>query len=135
MEDLNTQDVNVMGRSKWGSLNSSGVNWLGGNSEPAQSSTPPLISYIVRLRHKGLRLGSYSEYQKAISDEITRLRDVEKLTYEGIANLLISKGWKSPRGFSLGAESVFSIYKKRKIRDTRLNSPPSIEIVEVVVTD
>lgn len=98
-------------------------------------SFPPVISYVVRLKHKGLRLGSFTEYQISLSDEVTRLRDEIKMTFEGIARLLISKGWRSPRGFDLGAESVFSIYKKRKIRDARLHSPPTIEIVEVVVTD
>jgi len=111
------------------------VGWLGGNSEPVHSSTPPLISYVVRLRHKGLRLGSYTEYQTALSNEILRLRDAEKMTYKDIAQLLVSEGWMSPRGFSLGAESVFSIYKKRRIRDARLLSLPEIEIAGVVITD
>ena len=112
-----------------------GVGWLGGNSEPVHSSTPPMVSYVVRLRHKGLRLGSYTEYQTALSNEILRLRDAEKMTFKDIAQLLISEGWKSPRGFSLGPESVFSIYKKRKIRDARLLSLPEIEIAEVTVKD
>ena len=94
-----------------------------------------MVSYVVRLRHKGLRLGSYTEYQTALSNEILRLRDAEKLTFKDIAQLLISEGWKSPRGFSLGPESVFSIYKKRKIRDARLLSLPEIEIAEVTVKD
>jgi hypothetical protein len=94
-----------------------------------------MVSYVVRLRHKGLRLGSYTEYQTALSNEILRLRDAEKLTFKDIAQLLISEGWKSPRGFSLGPESVFSIYKKRKIRDARILSLPEIEIAEVTVKD
>ena len=94
-----------------------------------------MVSYVVRLRHKGLRLGSYTEYQTELSNEILRLRDAEKMTFKDIAQLLISEGWKSPRGFSLGPESVFSIYKKRKIRDARLLSLPEIEIAEVTVKD
>lgn len=94
-----------------------------------------MVSYVVRLRHKGLRLGSYTEYQTALSNEILRLRDAEKMTFKDIAQLLILEGWKSPRGFSLGPESVFSIYKKRKIRDARLLSLPEIEIAEVTVKD
>ena len=103
--------------------------------KPDHLSIPPEISYVVKLRHKGLRLGSYTEYQTALSDEVIRLRDVEKLTFGGIAELLISQDWKSPRGFHLGSESVFSIYKKRKIRDARLLSLPDIEIAEVIVKD
>ena len=42
---------------------------------------------------------------------------------------LIAKGYRSPRGFDLGPESVFSIYKKRKIRDSRMNDSMRVEIV------
>ena len=111
------------------------MGWLGGISRAVHSSSSPVISYVVRLTHGGLRLGSYTEYQTALSDEVMRLRDGEGMTFEGIARLLVSRGWKSPRGFDLGAESIFSVYKKRKIRDARLHSPPTIEIVRVVVTD
>jgi hypothetical protein len=88
----------------------------------------------VRLRHKGLRLGSYTKYQTELSDEVLRLRDEGKLTFKDIAQSLTSQGWKSPRGFNLGPESVFSIYKKRKIRDDRLLSKPHIEIDGIVIT-
>jgi len=111
------------------------MGWLGGNFEPSHQTTPPLIKYIVKLKHKGLRLGAYSEYQTAISNEITRLRDVEKMTFKGIAQLLKFNGWKSPRGFHLGTEIVFSIYKKRKLRDSRLFSPPVIEIFQLIIID
>jgi len=33
--------------------------------------------------------------------------------------------------FDLGYESVFSIYKKRKIRDERLNAPPELVISQI----
>jgi len=66
-------------------------------------------------------IGSYSAYQTELSNLIIHLMDSEGLTYESMANLLIKDGYKSPRGFNLGPESVFSIYKKRKIRDERLN--------------
>jgi hypothetical protein len=80
-------------------------------------------------------VGAYSAYQIKLSDTIIRLRDIDQLTFKDIANLLISKGYQSPRGFSLGAESVFSIYKKRKIRDARLLAPPKINIKKLVVID
>ena len=78
-------------------------------------------------------IGAYSPYQITLSDLIIHLRDIQSLTYKNIADLLISKGYRSPRGFSLGAESVFSIYKKRKIRDARLLAPPKINIKKLVV--
>jgi len=107
------------------------MSWLGGNFETHFSTIPPVVSYIIKLRHRGLRLGAYSQYQQGLSDKVTYLRDVEKRTFLDISQVLILDGYKSPRGFNLGAESVFSIYKKRKIRDNRLYSPPAIEIIEI----
>ena len=78
-------------------------------------------------------IGSYSPYQTELSDKVIRLRDSVGLTYKAIAEVLIPEGYKSPRGFDLGAESVFSIYKKRKRRDARLFSAPAIRISDVEI--
>lgn len=76
-------------------------------------------------------IGAYSDYQKELSDKVIRLRDTDGLTFKGIAEKLISEGYRSPRGFDLGPESVFSIYKKRKRRDLRLQSPPEVEFSDI----
>jgi hypothetical protein len=78
-------------------------------------------------------IGSYSPYQTQLSDLIIHLRDSKGLTYGSIADLLIKNGYRSPRGFNLGPESVYSIYKKRKIRDGRLKNSSTPEIREIVV--
>ena len=78
-------------------------------------------------------IGSYSAYQTELSNLIIHLRDSGGLTYGSIADLLIKDGYRSPRGFNLGPESVFSIYKKRKIRDKRLNREVEKELLEITV--
>lgn len=78
-------------------------------------------------------IGAYSPYQTELSDKIIGLRDSEGLTFKSIAESLIAQGYRSPRGFNLGPEGVFSIYKKRKIRNTRLQTPPSIKIYDVAI--
>ena len=78
-------------------------------------------------------IGSYSSYQTELSDKVILLRDIEKLTYKAISEVLAIEGYKSPRGFDLGPESVFSIYKKRKRRDARLLSAPAITIRAVEI--
>jgi hypothetical protein len=100
------------------------LGWLGGNSETAL----PAVRYIVKISHKGLLFGSYSAYQKALSDKVLDFRDRGKLMFKEIAEKLILEGYRSPRGFDLGPVSVFSIYKKRKIRDLRLNAAPKLEL-------
>jgi len=69
-------------------------------------------------------IGAYSDYQKVLSDSIIQMRDQEKMAFKGISDALTQKGYRSLRGFDLSAEGVFSIYKKRKIRDDRLNTQP-----------
>ena len=78
-------------------------------------------------------IGAYSDYQTDLSDLIIELRDVRNWTYKQIADHLIAEGYCSPRGFDLSPESVFSIYKKRKIRNERLNAPPELVISQIEV--
>jgi len=78
-------------------------------------------------------VGAYSAYQKELSDKVIKLRDVAGHTFKAIADKLIRQGYKSPRGFNLGAESVFSIYKKRKIRNARLMALPEVLIFDIEV--
>jgi len=78
-------------------------------------------------------IGSYSAYQTELSDRIINLRDTEGLTYKAISEVLTAEGYRSPRGFALGPESVFSIYKKRKRRVARLLSAPAIRIRAVEI--
>ncbi len=85
------------------------------------------------VKSRGLVIGSYSPYQTELSNRVLELRDSQGLTFKGIAELLISEGYRSPRGFDLGSESVFSIYKKRKIRDNRLQSRSNPEILQISI--
>ena len=78
-------------------------------------------------------IGAYSDYQIELSNKVLYLRDFLKLTYKAIADLLIDEGYMSPRGFNLSSESVFSIYKKRKIRDARLGAPPVAKIANIKI--
>ncbi len=108
------------------------MGWVGGNSEIAV----PAVRYIVKISHKGLLFGSYSAYQKELSERVLDLRDRGNLMFKEIAEKLILEGYRSPRGFDLGPESVFSIYKKRKIRDARMNHSMRLEVMgfEVLMT-
>ena len=80
-------------------------------------------------------IGAYSDYQIELSNKVLYLRDSLKLTYKAIAEFLIENGSRSPRGCDLSSESVFSIYKKRKIRDARLQAPPKIRLENIRIID
>jgi hypothetical protein len=80
-----------------------------------------------------LMLGAYSEYQQELFSRVRLLREVRGLTFKAIADALIAEGYKAPRGGLLGAESVFSIYKKGVGRVNRLSASPRLEIRAVEV--
>ena len=80
-----------------------------------------------------LMLGAYSEYQQDLFGRVRQLRETKGLTFKAIADALIAEGYKAPRGGLLGAESVFSIYKKGVGRVNRLNASPRLEIKAIEV--
>jgi hypothetical protein len=109
------------------------MEWLGGNFDKAYFHALPTVNYVIKISHKGLRFGAYSVYQKELSDKVLALRDIDHQTFKQIADQLIMNGYRSPRGFDLGPESVFSIYKKRKIRDARMNHSMRVEVIAVKI--
>jgi len=75
-------------------LHRNGVGWLGGNI----NAQIPLVKYILKISHKGLLFGSYSDYQKALSDKVLDFRDRRKLMFKEIAEKLILEGYKVLNG-------------------------------------
>jgi hypothetical protein len=80
-----------------------------------------------------LMLGAYSPYQKDLFERVLWMRETKGLTFKAIADALLTEGYKAPRGGLLGAESVFSIYKKGVGRVNRLNASPRLQIRSVQV--
>lgn len=103
----------------------------GGKSEV----TAPIVRYIdiIRICRRGLFFGSYSASPTELSGRVLDLRDRSSLPFRAIAETLISQGYRSPRGFDPGRESVFSVYKKRKRRHERVHSAPAISIFVVEI--
>ena len=89
------------------------------------------IVLFVKIRTKEIYLSSYTELQQRLYGRVVALRDVEKLTFDAVAKLLTKSGARSPRGCLLGAEHVFSIYKKGKIREQRMVSEVNVSLENV----
>lgn len=81
----------------------------------------PYLCYDVRVLSNSLLPSSYSDYQTNLSDEIIRLRN-KNLTFKNIAEQLNERGYVTPRNKRIEANHVFSIIKKRRIRDLRLSA-------------
>ena len=64
----------------------------------------------------------YTGYQQKLFDEIKRLKEVEGYGYKRISYILFEKGYRSIRTDSvLRYNYIYSIYKKGKIREVRIN--------------
>ena len=86
---------------------------------------------VVKLKSKALFIGSYSGSQQRLFDRVFLLRERNGLTFEAIAKLLTKSGTRSAHGCLLGAEHVFSIYKKGKSRQERLTLKVKSELINL----
>ena len=78
----------------------------------------------------------YTGYQQKLFDEIKRLKEVEGYGYKRISYILYEKGYRSIRTDSiLRYNYIYSIYKKGKIREQRINRKfkPNIRGIMVYV--
>ena len=64
----------------------------------------------------------YTGYQQKLFDEIKRLKEIEGYGYKRISYILYDKGYRSIRTDSILRHNyIYSIYKKGKIREDRIN--------------
>ena len=86
---------------------------------------------VVKVKSKALFIGPYTNSQQRLFDRVYLLREKEHLTFEAIAKLLSKSGTRSVNGCLLGAEHVFSIYKKGKARMERLTLKVKPDLVDL----
>ncbi len=89
------------------------------------------VVIIVKVKSKALFVGPYSSSQQRLFDRVFLLRERDQLTFEAIARLLTKSGTRSVNGCLLGAEHVFSIYKKGKLRQERLTFKVEPELLDL----
>jgi len=89
------------------------------------------VVMVVKLSSKALFIGPFTNSQQRLFDRVFLLREREQLTFEAIAVLLTKSGTRSVNGCLLGAEHVFSIYKKGKARMERLTVEVEPELLDL----
>ena len=78
----------------------------------------------------------YTPYQQKLFEEVKRLKEIDGLGYRKISYILYEKGYRSKRTDSiLRYNYIYSIYKKGKIREQRINRKfkPNIRGIMVYV--
>jgi hypothetical protein len=68
----------------------------------------------------------YSEYQQFLIDTIHRLQS-EGLGYRKIAQWFRDHGYETPRGKRFYGNHVYSMTKKHRLREERINQKPKLE--------
>ena len=68
------------------------------------------------------KTSNYTDYQQRLFEEVKRLKEVEGYGYRRISYILYEKGYRSIRNNSvLRNNYIYSIYKKGKAREQRIN--------------
>ena len=97
------------------------IDYFGNN----KSSPTPCLSLGFQIHIKSLRLSSVHQYsfeQEKLFRIIKYLKEQKKCSYRKISEVLIRKGYKTVRSKKpILNNYVFSIYKKGKQREERLN--------------
>lgn len=91
------------------------------------------VFMVVKVKSKALFIGPYSSSQQRLFERVFLLRERDRLTFEAIAKLLTKSGTRSVSGCLLGAEHVFSIYEKGKLRQERLTLKVEPEMLDLWV--
>ena len=82
-----------------------------------------MMTFTICIKTSPLtKTSHYTGYQQKLFDEIKRLKDIEGYGYKRISYMLYEKGYRSIRTDSiLRYNYIYSIYKKGKIREDRIN--------------
>ena len=90
------------------------------------------IEFTVTVSSSNLNNYFYSEHQKYLYDTIKELHG-EGLGYRKISNWLNERNIKTPRGSEFQGNYVYSILKKGKIREERVNRESKWKIHSVKI--
>ena len=95
---------------------------------------PDSIGLTLVLRTQRLLPNTYPDDRLALSDRVIGLREGQGLAFEVVAQKLALEGWRGGRGAALGANAIFSVYKKRKAHESRRSAPIRCWIRNIVVS-
>ena len=105
-----------------------GVNLLVGIFDTAQ-----LVILKLRVCTPALCSGPYNIAQFELFRKVLALRELQRMTFAAIAADLTDAGYLSPRGCTLSAELVFSIYKKGKRRLSRMSEVGACWLTSITI--
>ena len=94
-----------------------------------------MMTFTICIKTSTLtKTSHYTGYQQKLFDEIKRLKDIEGYGYKRISYILYEKGYRSIRTDSiLRYNYIYSIYKKGKVREKRINREFKPKVRDIMV--
>ena len=82
-----------------------------------------ILDFTISIKTSNLtKTSHYTDYQQKLYNEVKRLKEIEGYGYRRISYILYEKGFRSIRTDSILKNNyIYSIYKKGKIREQRIN--------------
>ena len=82
-----------------------------------------ILDFTISIKTSNLtKTSHYTDYQQKLYDEVKRLKEIEGYGYRRISYILYENGFRSIRTDSILKNNyIYSIYKKGKIREQRIN--------------
>ena len=82
-----------------------------------------ILDFTISIKTSNLtKTSHYTDYQQKLYQEVKRLKEIECYGYRRISYILYEKGYRSIRNDSILKNNyIYSIYKKGKIREKRIN--------------
>ena len=94
-----------------------------------------ICKFTVSFKSSTLtKTSHYTAYQQKIFKEVKRLKEIEGLSYRKISYILYEKGYRSVRTNSILTNNfIYSIYKKGKIREKRINRKFKTVVKDIMI--
>ena len=92
-----------------------------------------MFSFTINITTSKLtKTSHYTKKQQKLYDKIKQLKEVEKLSYRKISEKIEKLKYRSVRsGKVLKPNYIFSIYKKGKVREERINREFKDKIIDM----
>ena len=87
------------------------------------NSNSLILDFTISIKTSNLtKTSHFTDYQQKLYQEVKRLKEIEGYGYRRISYILYEKGYRSIRTDSILKNNyIYSIYKKGKIREKRIN--------------
>ena len=94
-----------------------------------------ILDFTISIKTSKLtKTSHYTDYQQKLFDEVKRLKEVDGYGYRRISYILYEKGYRSIRTDSILKNNyIYSIYKKGKVREQRINREYETEVDDINV--